>query len=226
MQGGLSAVIVVLGAINVGCGAVVPGAAAPDEGLPLIVPPPSAPPAAERPRDEPEPTPPAPGELTGPCPLEWTPHEMHGSVFTLTVELTGRFMAPLVRALCACTRPGQSISLVAHVVPEHGEVTAQTADRPDQDARASRTIDACLARELGARRFEPFRVGSDDVRDCPPAPPVVRAARQPAHLQAPRRVGCEPEEEKTTSITYPLYVDRRDERSSLPDQRQTVFVPW
>jgi hypothetical protein len=154
---------------------------------------------------------------------------MHASVFTLTAELTGRITAPLVRALCACTRPGQSISLVAHVVPEHGEVTAQTADRPDQDARASRSIDACLARELDAGRFEPFRVGSDDIPDCPPVPPAARSPvvspRQPAHLRAPRRVGCEPEEERFTSITYPLHVDRRDERPSLPDQGQTVFAP-
>jgi hypothetical protein len=118
---------------------------------------------------------------------------------------------PLVRGICACTRPGQSVAVVAHLVPERGEVTAQTVYRPAQHARASLSIDACLARELGGARFEPFQVGSDVLVDCPPSPPAARAPGQPAHLSTPRPVGCGPREGVTT-IVYPLLIDRRDER--------------
>ena len=137
---------------------------------------------------------------------------MHAGVFILPAELYGRMMAPLIRALCTCTRPGQSILVATRFVPERGEVAAQTTDRPEYHARTSRSIDACLARELGRGRYEPFRVGSDVVWDCPPVSPTTRTPGQPAHLPAPRPVGCGPEEEKFTTISYPLYVDRRDER--------------
>ena len=213
MQGGLQAAIVVLGSwLALGCGGAARSAEAPDEGLPLLVPPPPAPTASARPEDEAEPTPPASGESTGPCPLQWTPRELRASVFTLPAELHGRMVLPLLRALCACTRPGQSISVVAQLVPERGEATARTADRPDQHARASRSIDACLARELGAGRYKPFRVGSDVICAPPPAPPAARIPGQPAHFLAPRRVGCGTKEERFNTIAYPLYVDRRDER--------------
>jgi hypothetical protein len=42
--------------------------------------------------------------------------------------------------------------------------------------------------------------------------PATRTLGQPAHLPVPRPVGCGPEEEKFTTISHPLYVDRRDER--------------
>jgi hypothetical protein len=211
---GLPAALLVLASIALGCAGTVPGAAAPDEGLPLLIARPAAPVASASPEDEPEPMPPAAGETTSPCPLQWTPHELHLSVIVLPAELHGRLMTPLFRALCACTRPGQSIAVVARMVPEHGEVTAQTADRPEQHARPSRSIDACLARELGGARYEPFRVGSDLVVTCDPPPPgtAARSPGQPAHLSAPKRAGCVPEEERFTTITYPLHVDRRGER--------------
>jgi hypothetical protein len=199
-------------ALTLGCGAAARPLAAPDEGLPLRVSAPAAPVPPVPVEVEPEPTPPGPGEATGPCPLRWTPREVRASVITFPPDLAGRMFAPLVRGLCACTRPGQSVVVVAHLVPERGEVTAQTADRPDQHARASPSIDACLARKLGTARFEPFRVGSDVIVDCPPIAATARAPGQPAHLPAPRPVGCGPEEEKFTTIVYPLHADRRDER--------------
>ncbi len=198
--------------LALGCGAATRPVATPEEGLPFLAPPRPAPATSAPTEVEPAPTPPAPGEATGPCPLRWTPRDLHGSVFTLPADLAGRMFAPLLRGLCACTRPGQSVAVEAHLVPEHGEVTAETVDRPDQHARASLSIDACLARELGAARFEPFRVGSDMVVDCPPTQTAALAPGQPSHLPAPRLVGCGPEEEKFTTIAYPLHVDRRDER--------------
>ncbi len=140
-----------------GCAAPTGAAAPPDEGLPLLVAP-AAVPVAE---PEPEAEPPEPGRATLPCPLQWTPRELRTSVFTLPADLHGRMMAPLYRALCTCTRPGQHLALMVELIPDHGEVTARTADRPDQQARVSRGIDACLASALGAGRFEPFHVGSN-----------------------------------------------------------------
>src|SRR6185437_4592345 len=163
--------------------------------------------AASAQSEEPEAVPPAPGEETEPCPLRWTPREMRTSVFTLPAELHGRMVAPLLRGLCACTRPGQLISVVADFVPERGEVTARTADRPDQHARVSLGIDACLAKELGAGRYEPFRCGSDLVTRCAaPPPPAARSPREPAHIPPPRRAGCGPEEERFTTIRSPFLV--------------------
>jgi hypothetical protein len=214
MRGGLfAAVVVAVGAMALGCGGTMREAAAPEEeGTPLRNPPRPAAPAP--PAEEPEPEPPAPGEATTPCPLQWTPRELRGGVLTLPAELYGRMMVPLVRALCACTRPEQSLAVVTRLVPDHGEVTAVTADRPEQHARASRGIDACLARELGAGRFQPFHVGSDLVLECDPprGPAAPRQPGQPLHLAAPRRADCVPEEERFAILTVPLYVDRRDER--------------
>ena len=171
---------VILGArLALGCGAAQ-SPEAPDEGLPLRFPPPAAATVSRPPVEEPEATPPAPGEATTPCPLRWAPRELHGSVLTLPAELHGRMVAPLIRAACACTRPGQSVMLAARIVPGLGEVTAKTADRPDQRARESRSIDACLARELGAARFEPFHIGSDS---------VLRSARGAARAARPGRAG-------------------------------------
>ncbi len=204
--------MLLVASLALGCGAA-PRVEAPEEGLPLRYPPSAAaapPPATPAP--EPEPTPPGPGEATGPCPLEGTHRELHGSVFTLPAHLHDRMIAPIVRAACACTRPGQSILLVARFVPEIGEVTARTDERPEQRARASRSIDACLAGRLGAGLYEPFHVGSDVICDPPPTPPAPRKPGEPAHFHAPRRAGCVPEEEQRTTIVYPLHVDRRGER--------------
>jgi hypothetical protein len=194
-----------------GCAAATGTAAPPDDGLPLLVPPRASEPESA---PEPEAEPPAPGQATLPCPLQWEPRELRASVFTLSAELHGRMMVPLYRALCACTRPGQSLALVAQLIPDHGEVTAATADRPDEHARKSHSIDACLATELGAGRFTPFHVGSDLVLACDPpqVPPAPRLPRQPLHVAAPRRADCGPDEERFAVITVPLYLDRRDER--------------
>jgi hypothetical protein len=211
MRSALPAFLALVARLALGCGAAQT-AEAPEEGLPLRVPPSVAtasPPPVE---NEPEPTPPAPGEAKVPCPLQWTPRELHGSVFTLTAELHGRMVAPLIRAACACTRPGQSIMLAAQLVPELGEATAVTADRPEQHARASRSIDACLAKELGAGLYEPFHIGSDVVCDPPAKPLPPRVPGEPAHFHEPRRAGCVPEEEQRTTLYYPLHIDRCDER--------------
>ena len=83
-----------------------------------------------------------------------------------------------------------------------------TVDGPNKGERASRSIDACFARELEPARYAPFHVGSDVV--CANQPPLAcaRQRREPAHIQAPRLVGCE---EKTSSIHFSLDIDRRDE---------------
>lgn len=195
-----------LAAFALGCAGATPAAAPPEEGLPLIIPP-SPPHVAALP--EPEPTP--PDDAGAPCPLQWSPRPLHFSVFSLPAEHHGRMMLPLYRALCACTRPGQSLLLVLHAVPERGELHAQTADRPELRAHPSRSIDACLAEHLDATRFEPFAVGSDVFCDPPPTRPPARVPGEPAHFTPPRRVGCVPEEEKRSQLILSLHVDRRAE---------------
>jgi hypothetical protein len=116
---------------------------------------------------------------------------------------------PLLVPKAAPLAPGQSIYLVARMIPEHGEVTAQTKDYPELAARRSARIDACLAARLGTRIYEPFRVGSDVI--CDPAPaPRERKPGDPAPWTPPRRAGCSNPEEATTKISYPLPVDRRE----------------
>jgi hypothetical protein len=209
-------IVVTLLVAGMGCSAAVAPRAL-DEGLPLLVPRTLRPAPSEARGagdvEAPEPTPPDdPAAAVRACDLEWTPRELRGSVLAIPAGLHGRMMAPLLRGLCACTRQGQILLVRTLFVPERGEVGARTADDPDRAARASRSIDACLARELGPRRFEPFVVGSDVVVECPPGAPGKRRLREPVHLAAPRPVGCGPPEERATRIASSLYVDRRSAR--------------
>ena len=193
--------------LALGCGASPAAVKAPaEEGLPLTSPPPRPPVVLA---EDPVPEPPTPGDPVGPCPLQWTPRALGASVVSIPPEQSSRMMAPLFRALCACTRPGQSVIVNALFVPDRGEVTARTASRPDVHARASAGIDACLAAGLGAQRYTPFHLGSDSL--C--APGTEKPAPEPgtpAPVWVPRSAGCAPEG-AAASIAYPLHVDRRDE---------------
>jgi hypothetical protein len=203
---------ILIAATSFGCAGAAPVVVAPpEEGLPLRFAPRAAREATpfEVAQHEPEPEP--PDHPASPCPLQLSPHELRFSVFTLSAELHGRMMVPLYRALCACTRPGQSLLVVARAVPERGELRAATAERTELGARPSRSIDACLMKHLDGARFEPFTVGSDVVCDPPPPRPAPRNPSEPVHFMPPRRVGYLPDEEKRSQLTLPLHVDRRTE---------------
>lgn len=158
----------------------------------------------------PEPVPPSipprdPVSTAG-CPMKWTPAPLRASVLYLAPEMAGRFMIPLYEAACACTRPGDHLSLVARIVPERGEITITTATRAEPMMRADPGVDACLAVAMRGRRFEAFQLGSDVV--CPEQPrPKPRMG--PPFFRAPRLAGCE--EPATSLIVYPIVVDRRNE---------------
>jgi hypothetical protein len=206
--------LALVSALAIGCGAALPAPGAPEEeGLPLVFPP--APPPGVAPpaiASGPEPSPPPPGASLGACSLQWTPRDLGASVIHIPAELATRMMVPFYRALCACSRPGQSLLIVATMVPDRGEVTAHTEARPEIAARASVSIDACLARELGAGLFEPFPLRGDVICDPPPVTPVRRPG-EPAPIWVPRRAGCGngDTEASFARIGYPVHVDRRDE---------------
>jgi hypothetical protein len=188
------------------CGAAAPGAASAELGLPLVVPAPRDDALLARARVA-APMPPDPGEELPPCPLRWSPRALEASVVTIPADLATRMMKPLYAAICACTRPGQRVAVVARMIPEHGEVTAKTSERRDDSSVvASPPIDACLAKRLGSGLYEPFRVGSDNL-GCAPVRPRARAAGAPAPFDLPRPA-CAPQGDAFTTIVYPVYVDR------------------
>lgn len=168
----------------------------------------SAPPAVPAPASPPEPPPippRAPLSIAG-CPLKWTPAPLRASVLHLPKEIAGRFMIPLYEAACACTRPGDHLSLVARIVPERGELTITTAARDEPKTRAEPGVDACLAAVRKGQTFETFELGSDVV--CPDPPPP-QPGKGPPFFRAPRLAGCDGP--KTSLIVYPVVLDRRNE---------------
>lgn len=154
----------------------------------------------------PPPIPPREPISTAGCTMTWTPAPLQVSVLYLPKEIAGRFMIPLHEAICACTRPGDHLSLVARIVPERGEITITTAARDELKTRAEPNVDACFAMVTRDRTFETFELGSDVVCPHEPAP---EPRRGPPFFRAPRRPGCE--KPATSLIVYPLIVDRRNE---------------
>lgn len=214
MRGALAWGFSLLGAAGLACTPMMPpsldasGLAEPTTAAPDERPIPPGAGATPTPVPASEPPPIAPRDPIGTvgCPLKWTPAPLHASVLHLPAEIAGRFMIPLHEAACACTRPGDHLSLVARIVPERGEITITTATRAEQETRAEPNVDACFARVTRDRRFEAFELGSDVV--CPDEPkPEPR--RGPPFFRAPRRAGCQ--RPATSLIVYPLLVDRRNE---------------
>jgi len=99
-------------------------------------------------------------------------------------------MTPVIKALCACTRPGSHFSLIVDMELSLGKVTAHTSDE-------NLEIDACLAARLGPNLYPPLEIGSDCI-DC-----------------GPRRYGVfggpPPPPPRGARIRMPLSVDRRGE---------------
>jgi hypothetical protein len=203
-----------LGAVGLACAPVIPpernasdlgdpSMAAPDE---LAISRADRPEPPSVPAPEAPPLPPRDPVSTAGCPMKWTPAPLHGGVLHLPKEIAGRFMIPLYEAACACTRPGDHLSLVARIVPERGEITITTARRDDPKTRDEPSVDACFAMLTKDKPFETFELGSDVV--CPDQP-QPKPHMGPPFFRAPRLVGCG--KPATSLIVYPLIVDRRNE---------------
>lgn len=174
----------------------------------------AGPEAAPSPSPAPPPPAPAPAEPRAPvsptgCPFRWVPKDLPASVLRFPAALAGRFMVPLLDAVCACTRPGDNVHIVARIRTLPGDITAVTAARADSGVAPHAGIDACLGMVLGDWQFEGFEVGSDVV--ClgpPPDPPKTKAG--PPFFRFPRTAGC-PSGPQGATIVYPVLVDRRGE---------------
>lgn len=162
------------------------------------------------PAPAPAPAPPIPPRApvsTAGCPMHWTPAPLRASVLHFPKELAGRFMIPLYEAACACTRPGDRLTLIARIVPELGEITVTTTAGRNPETRAEPNVDTCMATARGGKTFEPFELGSDVV--CP-EPPPAKTKMGPPFFQRPRLVGCD-DRPKTSLLTMSLLFDRSNE---------------
>ncbi len=76
------------------------------------------------------------------------------AVLHLSATQTTRALRPAFHAVCACTRPGEEVRVVATISPEEGRTVATVEDAP--------AIDACV-KGMPSGRFDPLVVGSDCV---------------------------------------------------------------
>jgi len=76
---------------------------------------------------------------------------LHGPVAISSEHLTRAF-APVVRALCMCTKPGDEVRAVARLVPSEGRLTAEIIGRSD--------IEECMHNAM-TPTFAPFEASSD-----------------------------------------------------------------
>jgi hypothetical protein len=104
------------------------------------------------------PTPPAPARAVTDEACEAVKLPPMGGVVVLDRATFGRAMAPVVHAVCACTRPGDAVRVVATLTPEEGAVVARVPDAPAADRCVQNTING---------RYPAFTVGSDCI-DCGP----------------------------------------------------------
>jgi hypothetical protein len=125
------------------------------------------------------------------CSLSWTPRRLGASVVAIPPETSARMMAPVLRALCACTKPGSKHSVVIDFEPGRGHATAQSG--ADDVA-----LDRCLEPRLGDNVYPAFELGSDCI-DC-----------------GPKRYGVfggpAPEPPRGARMRMPFQVDRTSER--------------
>jgi hypothetical protein len=133
----------------------------------------------------------ATSEPPGACSLSWTPRTIGASVVTIPPETSSSMMAPVLAALCACTKRGRQHSIVIDFEPGRGRATARDGDG-DAD------LDRCLEPRLGDELYPPFEIGSDCI-DCGPKRYGVFGGPPPPPPRGAR-------------IRMPLAVDRRGER--------------
>jgi hypothetical protein len=89
------------------------------------------------------------------CPLQWPPREV-GSVVRIPAHMMARAMAPVIEALCECTRPGEYADVMAKLDFAAGRATVTTP--------ANAAIDGCVQTVQGS--FEPFPEAQESWSDC------------------------------------------------------------
>lgn len=131
----------------------------------------------------------------------------------LPPELYARALAPVVTALCACTRDEDRTRIQVRVLPERGEVRATAPEEP--------RIDACLADQLGPGRFARFDVPPGAAcADCSPVhlapsrPDAVEHFRAATHPKGAKAHGASATAPPAT-LVFALSLDRR--RNDLRD---------
>lgn len=132
----------------------------------------------------------------GECSLAWSPHRLGASVVTIPPETASQMMAPVLAALCACTKPGSEHSIVIDFEPGRGRAVAH-------DSFGDAALDRCLEPRLGDQAYAAFELGSDCI-DCGPRRYGVFGPASQAPLASP----------PGARIRMPLQVDRRSELSS------------
>lgn len=99
---------------------------------------------------------------------------LHGPVSISSEHMT-RALAPMVHALCVCTREGDEVRAVARLVPSEGWLSAEVIGHP--------AVDECVQNTL-TPHYSPFEASSDCIACGPrrhdvfhgPAPAPAPAA--------------------------------------------------
>lgn len=127
------------------------------------------------------------------CPLQWPARDVSSGVH-LTAAAMQPPMASALRAVCACTLPGEVTKVYADIDFAVGTVDVRAPSEP--------VVDGCL-RELNPTFPANAAVAGPDCIDCGPKHYGVLPGSQPADVAAPASV----------RIRYPMQVDRsREER--------------
>ncbi len=106
--------------------------------------------------------------------MDVTVPALHGPVAISSEHLTRAFV-PLVRALCACTKPGEQVRAVARLVPSEGRLTAEIIGRSD--------VEECVQNTM-TPTFAPFEA-STDCWQCGPRRLEFTHAPAPVPMPAP-----------------------------------------
>jgi len=101
-------------------------------------------------------TEPAGDPISAPCDLHWDPHALLGSVLFIPAGVMAPAMSRVMEALCACTQPGDHLSVVTFINLTRGTVITSA---PEVAA-----IDSCLTTRAGG--FEPTPQTTELQGDC------------------------------------------------------------
>lgn len=98
-----------------------------------------------------------------PCPME-LPDEVgaRASVLGVSRPHYSNALAPVLLALCDCTKGGEKLQVEAKILPERGEVRATALNDP---ATAK-----CVEQKLSPGQFDSFELERTDCIDCTPRP--------------------------------------------------------
>ena len=126
------------------------------------------------------------------CPLQWPARDVSSGVH-LTAAAMQPPMASALRAVCACTLPGEVTKVYADIDFAAGTVTVRAPNEP--------VVDGCLRELKPTFPANAAAVAGPDCIDCGPKHYGVLPGSQPVDAAAPASV----------RIRYPMRVDRSGE---------------